>query len=67
FKEEKLQLEATDIERVLVQEAAQRHIAPQKLVQMIQKDEAERSAIQGKAFQAKMINWLFDTLNKKEK
>lgn len=67
FKAEKLQVDAHDIERVLVQEAAQRHIAPQKLVQMIQKDEAERSAIQGKAFQAKMINWLFDTLNKKEK
>lgn len=67
FKAEKLQLEAQDIERVLVQEAAQRHIAPQKLVQMVQKDEAERNAIQGKAFQAKMINWLFDTLNKKEK
>lgn len=67
FKAEKLQLEAQDIERVLVQEAAQRHIAPQKLVQMVQKDEVERNAIQGKAFQAKMINWLFDTLNKKEK
>lgn len=67
FKEEKLQVEATDIERILVQEAAQRHMAPQKLVQALQKDEAERSAIQGKAFQAKAINWLFDTLSKKEK
>lgn len=67
FKAEKLQLEVQDIERVLVQEAAQRHITPQKLVQMVHKDEAERNAIQGKAFQAKMINWLFDTLNKKEK
>ena len=67
FKIEKLQLETQDIERVLVQEAAQRHITPQKLVQMVRKDEAERNAIQGKAFQAKMINWLFDTLNKKDK
>lgn len=67
FKTEKLQLEAQDIERVLVQEAAQRHIIPQKLVQMVQKDDAERSNLQGKAFQAKMINWLFDTLSKKEK
>ncbi len=65
FKEEKLQLEGHDIERVLVQEAAQRHMTPQKLLQLVQKDEAERNDIQGKAFQAKMINWLFETLNKK--
>ena len=65
FKEEKLKLEGQDIERVLIQEAAQRHMTPQKLLQLVQKDEAERNDIQGKAFQAKMINWLFDTLNKK--
>lgn len=65
FKEEKLKLEGQDIEHVLIQEAAQRHMPPQKLLQLVQKDEAERNDIQGKAFQAKMINWLFDTLNKK--
>ena len=65
FKNEKLKLEAQDIERVLVQESAQRHITPQKLLQLVQKDEAERKDIQTKAFQAKMINWLFETLNKK--
>lgn len=65
FKAEKLQLDGHDIERVLLQEAAQRHITPQKLLQLVQKDERERNDIQSKAFQAKMINWLFDTLNKK--
>lgn len=64
FKEEKLQLEGRDIELVLVQEAAQRHMTPQKLLQLVQKDENEKNSIRSKAFQAKMINWLFETLSK---
>ena len=64
FKEEKLQLEGRDIEFVLVQEAAQRHMTPQKLLQLVQKNEEEKNNIRSKAFQAKMINWLFETLSK---
>ena len=56
-----------DIELVLVQEAAQRHMTPQKFLQLVQKDERERNALQNKAFQAKMINWLFDTLRENSK
>ena len=67
FSAEKLKVDARDIELVLVQEAAQRHITPQKLLQLVQKDERERNAIQNKAFQAKMINWLFDTLRETSK
>ncbi len=67
FNEEKLKMEARDIELVLVQEAAQQHITPQKLLQIVQKDERERNAIQNKAFQAKMINWLFNTLRENSK
>ena len=66
FKNEKLQLDGRDIELVLVQEAAQRHMTPQKLLQLVQKDENEKNNIRSKAFQAKMINWLFESLNKKE-
>ena len=67
FSEENLKVDARDIELVLVQEAAQRHVTPQKLLQIVQKDERERNAIQNKAFQAKMINWLFDTLRETSK
>lgn len=67
FHEENLKIEARDIELVLVQEAAQQHITPQKLLQIVQKDERERNAIQNKAFQAKMINWLFNTLHENSK
>ena len=63
-RQENVQLESKDIERVLVQEAVQRHMAPQKLLQQAQKDEAVRKDLQSKAFQAKMINWLFDKLSK---
>lgn len=67
FHAEKLKVDARDIELVLVQEAAQRHITPQKFLQLVQKDERERNDIQTKAFQAKTINWLFDTLRENSK
>ena len=66
FKDEKLKMDSRDIERVLIQEAAQRHITPEKMLQLVQKDEELRNDIQSKAFQAKMINWLYDTLRHKE-
>ena len=63
-RQENVQFESNDNERVLVQEAVQRHMSPQKLLQQAQKDEAVRKDLQSKAFQAKMINWLFDKLSK---
>ena len=66
FDIEKVKLDAHDIERVLAQEAAQRHMAPQKLLQQVRKDEYVRNDIQGKVLQAKMINWLYKTLSQKE-
>jgi hypothetical protein len=40
-------------------------IPPKQLVQKIQQDEALREDIRMKAFQAKMINWLFVLLFRK--
>lgn len=66
FNQEHLKMEARDIELVLVQEAAMRHMKPEKLLQQVQRDELVRADIQRKAFQAKVINWLYFTLSKQK-
>ncbi|MDR2769097.1 MAG: trigger factor [Puniceicoccales bacterium] len=64
---EKLQLEGKDIEPVLIQEAMQRQITAQKMLQMVQKDAQLRQEIQQKSMQAKLINWLFCYLENQQK
>ena len=63
-KEENVKMENRDFEMVIYNEAMRRRITPQKLLQLIKGDAEERRDIHEKAFQAKMINWLFDLLNK---
>ncbi|MDR0393139.1 MAG: trigger factor [Puniceicoccales bacterium] len=65
--QEKLQLEGKDIEPVLIQEAMQRRIPAQKMLQMVQKNSQLRQEIQQKATQAKLINWLFCYLENQQK
>ncbi|MDR0647015.1 MAG: trigger factor [Puniceicoccales bacterium] len=65
--QEKLQLEGKDIEPVLIQEAMQRQISAQKMLQMVQKNSPLRQEIQQKSMQAKLINWLFCYLENKQK
>ncbi|MDR1255125.1 MAG: trigger factor [Puniceicoccales bacterium] len=65
--QEKLKLEGKDIEPVLIQEAMQRQITAQKMLQMVQKNSQLRQEIQQKAMQAKLINWLFGYLENQQK
>ena len=65
FEEEKLKLESQDFDPIILQESRNLRIPPKQLVQKIQQDEALREDIRMKAFQAKMINWLFVLLFRK--
>ena len=65
FEEEKLKLESHDFDPIILQESRSLRIPPKQLVQKIQQDEALREDIRMKAFQAKMINWLFVLLFRK--
>ena len=65
FADEKLKLENRDFEPIILQESRSLRIPPKQLVQKIQQDEALREDIRMKAFQAKMINWLFVLLFRK--
>ena len=66
-RDEHLVLEEQDLTPIVMQEARRLHISPQKLVQQANKDNRLRVDIQGKAFQAKLINWLFNKLSKEQK
>ena len=65
YQKEQLKLENRDIEPVILQEAQARRIPPEKFVQKIRQDPALQNDIRTKAFQAKMINWLFQQLRPK--
>ena len=65
FEEEKLKLESHDFDPIILQESRSLRIPPKQLVQKLQQDEALREDIRMKAFQAKMINWLFVLLFRK--
>ena len=65
FEDEKLQLENHDFEPVILQEARNLRMSPKQLLQKIQQSEALREDIRMKAFQAKVINWIFLALYKK--
>lgn len=66
YQKEQLKLENRDIEPVILQEAQTMRIPPEKLVQKIRQDAALQQDIRTKAFQAKMINWIFHQLRPKE-